>query len=58
MVEMAVIALIVGSVGLFVAGSVACYTFWHQRVASSLERVPVRVGRSVPVVSEGDDGNG
>lgn len=55
---MAVIALIVGSVGLFVAGSVACYTFWHQRVASSLERVPVRVGRSVPVVSEGDDGNG
>ena len=46
---MAMITLIVGSVGLFVAGFAAWYTIWHRRVAASFERVPVRTGRSVRV---------
>jgi hypothetical protein len=41
MIEVAVIA---GSVGVFVAGFGAWYTFWHRRLASSVERVPVRTG--------------
>lgn len=51
---MAMITLIVGSVGLLVAGSVAWYTIWRHRVAASFERVPVRTGRSVRVAGEGD----
>lgn len=40
------ITLIVGSLSFFVAGFAAWYTLWHRRLASSFERVPVRVGRS------------
>jgi len=40
MVEAAVIA---GSVGVLVAGLVTSY-LWHRRLASSLQRVPVRTG--------------
>ncbi|MDR3661379.1 MAG: hypothetical protein P4L86_13490 [Mycobacterium sp.] len=47
--------LIVGSVGLVVAGFAAWYTIWHRRVESSFERVPVRAGRSVHVLREGVD---
>ncbi len=57
MVEMAMITLIVGSVGLFAAGFVAWYTIWHDRAASSFERVPVRSVRSVPVVRESEPGD-
>ena len=52
---MAEITLIVGSVGLVVAGFAAWYTIWHRRVESSFERVPVRAGRSVHVLREGAD---
>jgi hypothetical protein len=41
MVEAAVIA---GSVGVLVAGLVTSYTLWQRRLASSLQRVPVRTG--------------
>jgi hypothetical protein len=50
---MVVITLIVGSVGLFVAGFAALYTLWHLRLASRLERVQVRSGRPLPVLHEG-----
>jgi hypothetical protein len=49
----AVITLIVGSVGLFVAGFVAWYTLWRLRLASRLERVPVKSGRPLYVLHEG-----
>ena len=52
---MAEISLLVGSVGLVVAGFAAWYTIWHRRVESSFERVPVRAGRSVHVLREGVD---
>jgi hypothetical protein len=50
---MAMITLIVGSVGLFAAGFAAWYTIWHRR-AASFERVPVRTGRSVREGESGD----
>ncbi len=53
---MAMITLIVGSVGLFAAGFAAWYTIWHHR-AASFERVPVRTGPSVHVVREGESGD-
>jgi len=53
---MAMITLIVGSVGLFAAGFAAWYTIWHRR-AASFERVPVRTGPSVHVVREGESGD-
>jgi hypothetical protein len=40
---MAQIAVIAGSVGLFVAGFATWYALWHRRLASSIERVRVRV---------------
>lgn len=52
---MAEITLIVGSVGLVVAGFAAWYTIWHRRIESSFERVPVRARRSVHVLREGAD---
>ena len=52
---MAEISMIVGSVGLVVAGFAAWYALWHRRVESSFERVPVRAGRSVHVLREGVD---
>ncbi len=57
---MAMITLIVGSVGLFVVGFAAWYTIWHHRAASSFERVPVSTGRSVhvPRVAESGDRTG
>jgi len=58
MVAMAMITLVVGSVGLFVAGFVAWYTIWQRRAASSFERVPVRTRRSADVVSDGESGDG
>jgi hypothetical protein len=54
---MAMITLIVGSVGLFAAGFAAWYTIWHRRAAASFERVPLRTGRSVHVVREGESGD-
>jgi len=55
-VEMAMITLIVGSVGLFVAGVAAWSTISHRR-AASFERVPVRTGRSVHVGCEAEPGD-
>jgi hypothetical protein len=52
---MAVITLIVGSVGLFVAGFAAWYTISRQRLASRVERVPVKSGRPLDVVREGTE---
>ena len=43
---MAEITVILGSIGLFVAGFVAWYTLWHRRVATSFERVRVGSARS------------
>jgi hypothetical protein len=48
-----VITLIAGSVGLFVAAFVAWYTIWHPRLASRLERVRVKSGRSPRLRREG-----
>jgi hypothetical protein len=48
-----VITLIVGWVGLFVAGFAAWYTLWRLRLASRLERVPVKSGRPLHVLREG-----
>ncbi len=53
---MAMIMLVVGSVGLFAAGFAAWYTIWQRR-AASFERVPVRTGRSVHVVRQGESGD-
>jgi hypothetical protein len=39
---MAQIAVIAGSVGLFVAGFATWYALWHRRLASSVERVRMR----------------
>jgi hypothetical protein len=50
---MTVITLIVGSVGLCAVGVAAWYAAWRLRLASKLERVPVRSGRSVPVPRDG-----
>ena len=52
---MAEITLIVGSVGLVVAGFAAWYTVWHRKVESSFERVPVRSARSAHVLRQGVD---
>jgi hypothetical protein len=46
------IALIIGSVALIVTGFVAWYTVWHRRFESSFERIPVRSGRSVPILRQ------
>jgi hypothetical protein len=50
---MAVITLIVGPVGLFVAGLAAWYTVSRLRLASRLERVRVKSGYPLPVPREG-----
>jgi hypothetical protein len=50
---MTVITLIVGSVGLCAVGAAAWFAAWRLRLASKLERVPVRSGRSVPVPRDG-----
>jgi hypothetical protein len=50
--EMAMIALIIGSVALIVTGFVAWYTVWHRRFESSFERIPVRSGRSLPILRQ------
>jgi hypothetical protein len=42
---MAMITLIVGSAGMFVAGFAAWYTVSRLRVASRVERVPVKSAR-------------
>jgi uncharacterized iron-regulated membrane protein len=44
---MAQIAMIIGSIALFVAGFLAWYTLWHRRVDSALKRVPVGGRRTV-----------
>jgi hypothetical protein len=51
---MAEITLIVGSLGLVVAGFTAWYALAHRRVESSLEKVPVRTGRPLHLVRDGD----
>jgi hypothetical protein len=53
MVEMAELAVVLGSLGLFVAGFVSWYTLWHRRLTTAFERVPVGAGRSVHVVRRG-----
>jgi hypothetical protein len=50
---MAMITLILGAAGLFVAAFVAWYTMWHRRVATAFERVPVSTDRSALVVRRG-----
>ena len=50
---MAEIAVILGAVGIFVAGFVAWYTLWHRRLATAFERVPVGTARSALVVRRG-----
>jgi len=50
---MAMITLIVGSVGAFVAGFVAWYTLWHRRLEASFEKVAVGTGRSAHVLRKG-----
>ena len=52
---MAEITLILGSVGLFVAGFVAWYTVWHRRASAAFERVPVSAARSAHVVRRADE---
>jgi hypothetical protein len=46
------VAVIVGSIGVFVAGFVT-YALWHRRLASSFERVPVRTGRRAYLLRHG-----
>ncbi len=55
---MGVIALIVGSVGLFVGGFAAWYTLWHRSVGGAFEKIPVAAGRTAHVVREGAVGQG
>ncbi len=48
--EVAEITVVLGSVGLFVAGFVTWYTMWHRRVTAAFERVPVGAARSAHVL--------
>jgi hypothetical protein len=50
MVAMAEITWIAGPVALSVAGFVSLCTLWHRRADVSLQRVPVRVERTVDIV--------
>ena len=50
---MAEVAVIAGSIGIFVAGFLAWYTLWHRRLESSFERVAVRTGRRAYLLREG-----
>ena len=52
---MAEIMVILGSVGLFVAGCTAWYAVWHRRVSATFEQVPVRTARSAHVVRRADE---
>ena len=45
--------MILGAVGMFMAGFVAWYTVWHRRMATAFERVPVGTARSALVVRRG-----
>jgi hypothetical protein len=53
MTDMAVIELILGSIGLFAAVFVAWYTLWHRRAQAAFEKVPVGNGRSAYVLRRG-----
>jgi hypothetical protein len=50
---MAEVAVIAGSIGVFVAGFLGWYTLWHRRLGSSFERAPVRTGRTAYLLREG-----
>lgn len=50
---MALLAMIVGSVGLFGGGFVAWYALWHRQVESCFEAVPVDGRRPVHVLRPG-----
>jgi hypothetical protein len=50
---MAEVAVIAGSIGVFVTGFLGWYALWHRRLASSFERVPVRTGRTAYLLREG-----
>ena len=52
-VGMTTLTLIIGSIILFVGAFATCYTVWHLRMASRLERIPVADGRSASVFREG-----
>lgn len=52
---MAEITVVLGSVGLFVAGFVAWYTVWHRRAATAFETVRVGTARSAHVVRRDSD---
>jgi hypothetical protein len=51
-----IVAMVVG--GVFVAGFVGWYTFWHRRMAAAFERVPVGIDRSAIVVRRGTEFHG
>ena len=50
---MAVIELIAGLAGLFVAGFLAWSALWHFRVRNAFEKVPVSTGRSAYALRRG-----
>ena len=50
---MAMLALIIGSIALFVGVFSTWYTVWHLRIESRFECIPVGDGRSVHVLREG-----
>jgi hypothetical protein len=53
MVAMGEITWIAGPVALSVAGFVLLYGLWHRRADPSLQRVQVRVERTVDIVRAG-----
>jgi hypothetical protein len=53
MVGVAEITVVLGSVGLFVAGFVGWYTLWHRRVRAAFEQVVVGADRSAHVLRQG-----
>jgi len=50
---MATLTLIIGSIILFAGAFATCYTVWHRRMESRLERIPVARGRSAHVRHQG-----
>lgn len=54
---MAMITVVAGSAGLLAAGVVGWFAIARHRVASSLQRVPVRTDRPVRAVREGESGD-
>jgi hypothetical protein len=53
MTDMALLAMMVGSVTLFGGGFVVWYALWHRKVESCFEAVPIDGRRSVHVLRPG-----